>query len=305
MQNKNITMSVSWPPAEGAMPDGSGEAPVWPDQSDLKAHEQWPSPNDLAAYEGQTTQETDAQVPRLTKTADALGSMVMTQSSNEVTKTEAEKAAERREQQIERYLSKAAIVSFSSFNPNARKPGTGLNGKDPGPFYSHTSNKKAQTIFAQLDAKGYDTQELMKNSGDYLPQKFAKQGIYEVNTIRSEKVPGLSSITYEAHGPGYHEDPNTPMYRDGLVQSVKFILPRAEIKALARDIVQDPLLIRLMAQRHMVRDVLTKEALAPGGDYERYGRPPFEAWDARPDRRMAFRTSFDQKPDEVARIIHY
>lgn len=51
--------------------------------------------------------------------------------------------------------------------------------------------------------------------------------------------------------------------------------------------------------RYMEKCVLTDEAKAPDGDWARYGRPPYEKWDAREESLMAFKTSFDKLPQDL------
>jgi hypothetical protein len=56
-----------------------------------------------------------------------------------------------------------------------------------------------------------------------------------------------------------------------------------------------------MAERYMQESVLTEKGRA---EWEKYGRPPYKAWDARPEGSvMAFRDDFNQSYDEVARKV--
>jgi hypothetical protein len=134
-------------------------------------------------------------------------------------------------------------------------------------------------------------------------EKFARRGIYELCTISDEPVAVHSTgehcrgITYEAHGPGYKDDSSVP--RDGLILSVKFILSPEEALNLWNDAWAEPRLLRDMTERYVQGSLLSESGKAPDGDWDRYGRPPYPEWDARPESFMAFRTSFDQAPGNV------
>jgi hypothetical protein len=305
MQNKYVPQ-VSWPTAERLLTDGSNQDPIWPDNSDLQFHDRWPVATDLAASERQSAE--GAEQTSMTKVTEALGaaSIQAPPEPSEIPKTAAEIAAEERERKIEHYLDKAAIITYARLNAEAKKPGVTLDGNDSTMSgYSYAFEPKSQTLVQQAIRAGYNYSGLIKNS-EHMIEDFAKRGIYEVCTIRREQVPSLASVTYEAHGPGYREEISSgKLGRDGLVQTVKYLLSPEDANALANDVARDPMLIRDMSDRHMARNVFSEEALAPGGDRERYARPPYSAWDARPERTMAIRTSFDQDPDHVVKMVHF
>jgi hypothetical protein len=264
---------------------------AWPTQADLNKVE---LPTEALQSEAPIAAEAvESQQSMPSQTTESLGAIGLQSAEKS--------AAEMRDQKIERYVDRSCIIAQHWLNPGARKPESELGGRTIA-GYTHTGNPSGKQFYQDLRQQNIRLPESIEETPEYIMNYFKKRGIYETCTMRTEPkitsdAGGFASITYETHGPGYRDDSLSP--RDGLFLSVKFLLPEAQARKLAADSYKDPLLLRGMAMRYMDKYVLTDEAKAEGGDWGRYGRPPYEEWDNRPESFMAFKTSFDKMPEDL------
>lgn len=247
------------------------------------------------AHRSEAAKPTTQNVSQLAVMSPFVELSTAAQEIVEATETQSppiETAALSREQKIKRYSSIANTTSSVWLYTDAKQPA--LESRISG--FSYTSDPSLRPVKS--------SPELWEETKQYPTLlEFMKKGIYETCTLQqlhgwdhpryeSEKIYGL---VYEASGWGYEDGSG----RDGSVMWVKFLLPESVARQLWRDARKDPTILRDMSERYIKKHVLSDTGKAPGGDWDTYGRPPYEKWDARPQNTMAFRHNFDEGPSDI------
>lgn len=246
----------------------------------------WPTEEELAYFEQTLPPPTKEQL------LDRLSVGVEDQS-------QAESAELSRDQKIEHYLSTANIASWiHTYDLKAEHHAK--HGKGVG-FTPIMDSKLSTAVKAGQITWG----EVFERTEQY-PTLIAlmKAGIHETCTpqrlsqgLQNPDYPGeqLVAIVYEVCGYDYRDGGDRP----GNVTTIKFIFPESEARQFYREARKDPKILRNMSERYIKEQVLSEEAIAKGGAWDKYIRPPYEKWDARPNNVIAFRQNFEQGPKDI------
>lgn len=262
--------------------------------ADLRSEPIWPNEEQLAYFELTLPAPNREQLlGQLTK-----GTTVEVESSTALLDAEAVEFS--RDQKIERYLDTASTASCLWLFNTAKQPA--LESRVSGfsyasepqlrPFHKSSpemweETKQSPTLADLIKEEVYETCTLQRLKG------------WEREGYEGEEMYG---VVYEASGPNYKDGSG----RQPCVMWVKFALPEGVAKQLWKDAWKDPTILREMSERYAKEHVLSEAGKAPGGDWDTYGRPPYDEWDARPNNMMAFRFNFDETPSNMpkSRILN-